>query len=298
MPKLDIYTPAQVFSSEPPDLSSPAWRFLAEGDSWFSLGTLDLVKNASLLTEMDFSRSACAINCASPGDTLRRMSQVNTDPNFIDLLCGRRARRWDAILMSCGGNDLIEAVQSPPFDAAGQPVPLGLRLLRSVGEWGPASQGAGRYLSDEGWNTFSAYLMANFEHLIALRDGPRGASAGQPIFVHGYAYPTPRPAGAGLHFGPWLYPALKAYAVPDEDAIALAHELLTRLAELFEAMVDDTARFAGLHFFDSAAIDLVPAKPETDGVSGDWINEIHLTRAGYRKIAVPWSAAIEATLPV
>ena len=297
MPKLDIYTPAQVFSSEPPDLSSPAFRFLAEGDSWFSLGTLELVKNSSLLLEMNFSQSACAINCATPGDTLKRMSQVNTDPNFIDLLCGRRARHWDAILMSCGGNDLIEAVQSPAFDPAGQPVPPALRLLRTVDEWGPAGEGASRYLSDPGWVTFCGYLQANFAHLIALRDGPRGASAGQPIFVHGYAYPTPRPAGAGFHFGPWLYPALKAYAVPDEDFIALAHELLSRLAALFETMAADPARFPNLHFFDSAAIDIEPAKLETDGVSGDWVNEIHLTRAGYRKLAVPWAAAIEAVLP-
>jgi hypothetical protein len=298
MAKLDIYTPAQLFSSEPPDLSSPAWRFLAEGDSWFSLGTLDLPKNSSLLFEMDFSRSACAVNCATPGDTLKRMSQANTDPNFIDLLCGKRARRWDAILLSCGGNDLIEAVQSPPFDAAGQPVPPALRLLRTVAEWGPAGDGAARYLSDAGWVTFCTYLRANFEHLIALRDGPRGASAGQPIFIHGYAYPTPRPAGAGLHIGPWLYPSLKTYAVPDEDFIALAHELLSRLGALFESMAADTARFPNLHFFDSAALPVDEAELETDGVSGDWVNEIHLTRAGYRKIAVPWAADIEAALPV
>jgi hypothetical protein len=296
MPKLDIYSPAQVFSNEPPDLSSPARRFLAEGDSWFSLGTLDIVKNSSLLLEMVFSQSACAINCASPGDTLKRMSQLNTDPNFIDLLCGKRARHWDAILMSCGGNDLIEAVQSPPFDAAGQPVPLALRLLRTVSEWGPAGEGAGRYLSDEGWDTFSNYLQANFEHLIALRDGPGGLSAGRTIFIHGYAFPTPRPAGAGLGIGPWLFPALKTYAIPDEDAIALAHELLTRLAALFTTMAADSARFPGLSFFDSTAIALEPAELETEGISGDWVNEIHLTRAGYRKIAVPWSAAIEAAL--
>jgi len=297
MPKLDIYSPAQVFSSEPPDLSSPAYRFLAEGDSWFSLGTLDLVKNSSLLLEMSFSQSACAINCASPGDTLKRMSQLNTDPNFIDLLCGKRARHWDGILMSCGGNDLIEAVQSPAVDAAGQPVPKSLRLLRTVSEWGPAGEGAGRYLTDEGWATFSNYLQANFAHLIALRDGPRGASAGQPVFIHGYAFPTPRPAGAGLGMGPWLFPALQTYAIPEEDGLALAHELLARLATLLASMAADSTRFPNLHFFDSATIALDPAAAGTTGVSGDWVNEIHLTRAGYRKIALPWSAAIEAVLP-
>ncbi|HJV62299.1 MAG TPA: SGNH/GDSL hydrolase family protein [Albitalea sp.] len=294
MSKLDIFSPAQLFSSEPPDLSSPAYRFLAEGDSWFSIGTLNLLANSNLLFEMEFAQSGCAVNCASPGDTLKRMVQMNTDRNFIDLLCGRRARRWEALLMSCGGNDLIEAVGTPPVDAAGQPVPPALRLLLTRAEWGPPELGAQRYLSDAGWQTFRTYLGANFEHLIALRD--RGPSAGQPIFVHGYAFPTPRPAGAGPHLGPWLLPALRRYEVPDGDGIVVAHELLSRLGVLLAGMAADAARFANLHFFDSSAIALEPALPGSEGMSGDWVNEIHLTRAGYRKIAVPWAARIEEVL--
>src|SRR6185436_5868496 len=111
MAKIDVFQPAQVFSSEPPPFSEFGFRFLAEGDSWFSIGTLNPLANSNLLFEMDFQGSACAVNCAAPGDTLKRMSQMNTDPNFVALLRGRRARFWDAILMSCGGNDLIEAVQ-------------------------------------------------------------------------------------------------------------------------------------------------------------------------------------------
>ncbi len=294
MAKIDVFQPMQLFSNDPPDLSSPAFRFLAEGDSWFSIGTLNLLANSNLLFEMVFQRSACAINCASPGDTLKRMSQLNTDPNFVDLLGGRRARFWDAILMSCGGNDLIEAVQSPAVDGQGKAVPPALRLLLTHDEWGPASLGAARYLSDAGWQTFCGYLQANFDHLIALRE--RGPSRGQPIFVHGYAYPVPRPAGAGLGFGPWLFPALNAYAIPPADGGLVARELLARLGTLLAATAADTVRFPNLHFFDSAAIALEPAQPDASGASGDWVNEIHLTKAGYRKIAVPWAAAIEAAL--
>jgi len=294
MPKLAIYPPDQLFSSEPPDLASPAYRFLAEGDSWFSIGALNPLKNSNLLFEMVFRQSGCAINCAAPGDTLKRMSQTGTDPNFVDLLCGRRARPWDGILLSCGGNDLIEAVQSPAVDAGGRPVPHELRLLLTQAEWGPPELGAQRYLSDAGWKTFCTYLQANFEHLLALRE--RGPSAGQPIFMHGYALPTPRPAGAGLGAGPWLHPALVSYAIPDDDGIVVAHELLARLAALLARTAADAARFPNLHFFDSTLVAVDAALPGAAGVSGDWINEIHLTKAGYRKIAVPWAAAIEHTL--
>lgn len=294
MPKLEVFQPADIFSSEPPDLSSPAYRLLAEGDSWFSIGTLNPLKNSNLLFEMVFRQRALAINCATPGDTLKRMSQIGTDPNFVDLLCGRRQRHWDAILMSCGGNDLIEAVQSPAVDADGNPVPPELRLLLTDREWGPPELGAQRYLSDGGWQTFCGYLQANFEHLIALRQ--RGLSADRPIFIHGYALPTPRPAGAGLGVGPWLLPALQSYAIPATDGIVVAHELLTRLAALLARTAADSARFPQLHFFDSTLITIDAALPDATGVSGDWINEIHLTKAGYRKIAVPWAAQIEATL--
>ena len=294
MPKLDVFQPAQVFSSEPPDFSSPAYRLLAEGDSWFSIGALNPLRNSNLLFEMVFRKSGCAVNCASPGDTLKRMSNINTDRNFIDLLCGHRQRLWDGLLISCGGNDLIEAVGSPAIDAQGQTVPLDRRLLRVEAEWSAIELGPRRYLSDEGWETFSGYLRANFEHLLMLRD--QGLSRGAPVFVHGYAFPTPRPAGAGFGMGPWLLPSLQRFGIPPADHVLVAHELVKRLGSLLGEMADDPGRFPNMHFFDSTTVPIEPALPEATGVSGDWVNEIHLTRTGYRKLGVSWAAQIEAVL--
>jgi lysophospholipase L1-like esterase len=38
-------------------------------------------------------------------------------------------------------------------------------------------------------------------------------------------------------------------------------------------------------------VPLVPAAPGSGGVSGDWVNEIHLTPGGYQKLGArmgPW----------
>jgi hypothetical protein len=196
MNKLKIYPPSSLNS---PDLMPPfsefGYRFLAEGDSWFTVGALNPLKNSNLLFEMRFAQTGCAINCATPGDTLNHMSELNSDPDFIDLLTGRRARVWDGLLLSCGGNDLIDAL-----GVRGPGIPLAQRLLREAAEWGDASQGAARYLSDAGWQTFSTYLKANLKHMVGLRDA--GPSRGAPMFLHGYAVPMPRPAPAELASGP------------------------------------------------------------------------------------------------
>jgi hypothetical protein len=288
MVDLVLMQPADLDRADTEPLSSFQWRFLAEGDSWFSMGTLNPFTSANLLQQMAFARRCVAVNCALPGDTLRRMVDTRRDPLFVSLLAGATQRPWDALLISAGGNDLIDALG---VRSAG--VPLDKRLLRAHSEWGPVAQGAARYLSEDGWTTFAAYLGANFEALLALRD--RGDSAGCPVFIHGYAVPTPRPAPAGPA-GPWLLPPLLAYAIPPADHGALARLLIEKLASLLGSFAADRTRFANLHFFDSTRLPITPAAPGTSGQSGDWANEIHLTHAGCRKVARPWGAAIETTL--
>ncbi len=288
MIQLELLLPTLLDSEQAPPLSEFGWRFLAEGDSWFSMGSLNLFTTANVLQEMVFTQRCIAINCALPGDTLRRVVDTRRDPLFAALLNGARARPWDALLISAGGNDLIDALQSRGAD-----VPQSRRLLLRADEWGPPAQGAARYLSDAGWATFSDYLQANFEALLAQRD--RGPSRGCPVFIHGYAVPTPRPAGAGPA-GPWLLPAIEAYAIAEADRGAVAQLLIERLASLLSRLAADSARLPNLHFFDSTQVPLDRAQPGTSGQSGDWLNEIHLTHAGCRKIARPWSAAIERVL--
>lgn len=290
MNPLKIHAPSDLDTPDlAPNLGGYGLRLLAEGDSWFTIGALNPLKNANLLFEMRFAQTAVAINCATPGDTLKHMAELSRDPVFADLLAGKRQRAWDGIVLSCGGNDLIDALG---VRAAG--VPLNLRLLRTAAEWGPASDGAARYLSDAGWQTFCGYFKANLDAIVALRD--KGASRGAPIFLHGYAVPMPRPAPAGLGIGPWLLSSIQAYGIPEADYAAVAALLIGRLAALFAECAADNARYPNLHFFDTTKIALAAAALGSAGENGDWINEIHLNRAGCCKLAVPWAAAIEKVI--
>ena len=289
MKPLAIYDPGDLESSEPPPLEQFGYRFLVEGDSSLTIGSLNPAKNSNLLYELAFRKSACAVSCAYPGDTLQHMVKMAKGRAFRELLMGRRARYWDGILLSAGGNDLIEAAS-----ARGAGLAPKQRLLLKPDEWGPPSAGASRYVSSDGWQTFSDYFRANLLRFIEMRDA--GPSRGVPLFMHGYAVPTPRPAGAGLGFGPWLYPSLVAYTIPREDFIPLAQELIRRLAELIGDCARDGSAYPNLHFFDSTQIAIRPAAPDSRDEDGDWVNEIHLTWKGYEKIARPWAKHIEKIL--
>ena len=89
---------------------------------------------------------------------------------------------------------------------------------------------------------------------------------------------------------------LLAYGIPEADYAAVAALLIGRLAALIAGCAADAARYPNLHFFDTTQIPLVPAAAGSSGENGDWVNEIHLNRAGCRKLAVPWAAAIEKVI--
>ncbi|HET7793762.1 MAG TPA: hypothetical protein VFL64_10300, partial [Rhizobacter sp.] len=91
-------------------------------------------------------------------------------------------------------------------------------------------------------------------------------------------------------------PSLQAHGIAQADWLPLATLLIRKLGGMLAAIAADGASFPNVHFFDTSAIAITPAALDSEGTSGDWVNEIHLTRAGYRKLAVPWAAAIEQTM--
>lgn len=193
---------------------------------------------------------------------------------------------------------MIAAAGVLPVGGNGKTVPSNLRLFLNPHEWGPPEMGVGRYLSDAGWATFSTHLAPQFDDIIAIRDSD--INNGVPLFCHTYAYPMPRnaPASELFHLGPWLYPAVVAYKIPQSDWLAVATELINRLSALLRQIVGDLNRPNDRHIYIIETQQaLIPAQPGSTGPSNDWENEIHPTPGGYRKLAALWRPVIEAHLP-
>jgi hypothetical protein len=258
-------------------------RCLAQGDSWFSIGALPPYLTTNLLFGLKRSASTCIVNCAVPGQVLQHMTDTTTNTGFLQILNGAQSMKFDAILLSGGGNDMIDALQSTHAE-------LARRLLRFQAEWGPAGSGAGRYISEAGWTVFEAHLDDVFGRFVAARD--QGVNKDVPAFFHSYDYATPRNAGAGFGFGPWLFKALARFEVPEADWNGVAGELFEKLQHLLGQI---QSRYPHTHLVDTMGT-LARAANNDTGATADWQNEIHPTKAGYKKLAAKWAAALDAVL--
>lgn len=260
-----------------PDDPTYAWRFLAEGDSWFTIGA---IPSSNLLFELKLAKPTVILNLGYPGDTVQNIARLTKgNAEFERRLADPRfASDWDAILMSGGGNDLIDAahdvlVQKPK-----------------------AGDTPAQCIDDAALAALFKRIVDGYEHIVAVRDGAGSPSKGTPIVVHTYDYPTPRPAPAQFLFvpftRPWLYPAFRKREIPEALYIPLATYLLDQLAATLKGLEDHLPNFHVVKTLGK----LEPAALGSKGNSGDWQNEIHPNTDGYRKIAARIAAKLHKIL--
>lgn len=248
-------------------------HYLAEGDSWFSLS--DILSPSFLYrfgNKVPLAQSTLIVNCSYPGDTLCKMVDWSKNINFSELLADRNfGCEWDGILLSAGGNDIIEAALAPTG------------ILRACAN--PASHMD--FIDNGAMDILEDYLEKFFRYLVSLRDTSEiERNRTIPIFYHTYGYPTPRNAPASIA-GPWLHKAFTQKAIPEQYRQALSNALMDRLANLLRGFADSNAN---LRLVDTLAnVPLIPASAGSTGDSGDWLNEIHLNDSGKEKVAAYWA---------
>lgn len=253
-----------------PDDPAFAKRILCEGDSWFSIGA---IPSSNLLFPLRFAQSTLLVNLARPGDTLKNMSSICSNPILSQLIAEKNfLTKWDAIFISGGGNDLIDLVD---------------QIICTP------SAGAGHHMLDY----INSIELANlklrvqkgFFKIATLREDSKNSQT--PIITHLYDYPTPRNAKAkflGMKVsGPWIYPALKQHDVPKELWISLTDYLFEALAV---AILELSYKIDNFHVVSATREAVVRARLDTTDEDGDWLNEIHPTAGGYKKLAEVVSA--------
>lgn len=264
-------------SSLDPDDPAYAWRFLAEGDSWFTIGA---IPSSNLLYELRLKKRAVILNLGYPGDTIANMAQLSANTEFTRRLVHPNwASDWDALLMSGGGNDLIDQAAD---------------IIRAT------PLGSGRKPTDhidlDRLEAFQAGVQEGFRAIVGLRDSAGSPNEGKPIFVHTYDYPTPRPSPATFLIAPitkpWMHPIFERCQISRSMRIKVTDLMLDALADALLALEDELPAFHVIETRNTLDRADIAAK----GNSGDWLNEIHPNGGGYRKIADKLAAGLHKVL--
>jgi hypothetical protein len=262
--------------------------FLCEGDSWMdrsSLAQLSLPWALSEIWQGQRGNDALFINLSRFGHRIRHIEDALND-DFLMWLNVDLGFRFDALLFSAGGNDLIDAALKPA---------AGTGLLNDMRGAGPGLTAA------DCLNAVAASQLVTGEidpAFGALYDLVRGSNfyAQLPIFLNSYNVPVARDAPALKKA--WLFEAYRKNGIPPESGgapFSLWRELTESIFHTLEAAVTGWPDVrVGVVPVPTAQVALVPADPLSRGDSGDWVNEIHPNKAGWRKLAPVWMNGIHA----
>lgn len=242
-------------------------RILAEGDSWFSMGG---IPTSNLLFSMKFKKFTIIVNCARPGDTIRKIGRVAKNPNLKKAMSRRDGYSWDAILLSGGGNDLIDDVD---------------KLIRKFTkiESDPAL-----YCNLDELDRTLQSVEKGYRKIIDLRDAAGSSCKGKPVITHTYDWMTPRNSPSRFFpfklKGPWIYPALVAANLPESQWNAVSDYLVDALRNTIKGLARGADKLPNFHVVNTQDT-ITPAALGETGESGDWMNEIHPSSDGYKKLA-------------
>ncbi|MBV8037778.1 SGNH/GDSL hydrolase family protein [Roseateles sp.] len=248
--------------------------FLAEGDSWMDASAAVQGSLPFYLAE-EFNRRGkthLIVNISTSGQTLQRISQTMSG----EYLWWLQQLRYDAVLLSAGGNDFIDAARD---EAPGE------GLLRDMQGQPLPADGYACVRQDALASLVDGYLNPNFDAMYqALRSSAR--NAGTPLLLNCYDTPVARNAPAIPNLvGPWLWTAYRNNHIDPSLWPTLTAGLFKDIKGAVQAW---PVGRTGVVAVPTTGV-LVPAEADSTGSSGDWKNEIHPNASGWRKLARIWA---------
>lgn len=240
-------------------------NIVVEGDSWFAYPKEWLIfgPNSNVIdnifTRLTGKGLVNTLCIAANGHTAKEMLSGKQLQSLTQLL-KKRGALIELFLFSAGGNDVVGKKDLPP-------------LLNQYSEGFSAAD----CLKTDKFAAKLDDISSRYEKLISLRDNH---APNMNIICHTYDILKPSEVGAEFLWGvevmkPWIYPHLVNKNIPEHLHIAIVKLLLEGFKERVEALQNQTQGF----FVVDTHGTLEPGK------KADWINELHPTASGFKKIA-------------
>lgn len=151
-----------------------------------------------------FRNSTATLSYAYSGDTIGDMARISQSSGFYREITDRR---YNALLLSGGGNDLFDALR------------LGHILRRPAGGENAATD-PDAYVNWNAVNQLREYVATNYRQVLSWRGQSLSKNRVTPFILYTYDYPMPRPAKAQVMgipaIGTWLYEPLVSVGAQQE----------------------------------------------------------------------------------
>ena len=243
----------------------------AEGDSWFDKFTPISATGTNLLEAIRTLFRTAVVDVSHIGDEVRSMvsgwQARQTKEAF-------RFFRFNAILLSAGGNDLKNLFVA--------------RFDRKAARETALEADIDRLATPASYREFFADVMSNIKRFVDLRNNAGDATTkSAPTLVHGYDYLQPRPAGAvvfqgtRIGRGPWLYPSLRDAGLDDRQMRSVCDAIID---EMNVQLIEVIAPLNNVHVINQRGL-LRPAAAGTATSNAHWMDEIHPNAEGFVRLA-------------
>lgn len=249
-------------------------RILAQGDSWFSI--FFPFNPGNLLNYVATTKGSLICSMAYPGILLQDMTEGRRLSEFYSLIAAPNfAFHFDLILLSGGGNDLVQA--------------LGDMLVVPNS---PSPSQPERYVDANRLDAFIARVETYFGMLFAVVNSTT-LNQGTPILINTYDRATPRNLGT-LGRGPWFWPTLQAKGITDSKVqMGIVDLVLGRFDQCLESLGQ---QYPNQVYSSELLGTLARAAPGDLKPKGDWHDEIHASARGWKKLGTKLSARIDQFL--
>src|SRR5688500_18175316 len=245
--------PRTMKGGRAPKAAPKALQVFAEGDSWFDYPVPFF--GGGVIPRLEDKLGVPILNLAKAGDEVRYMLGVQERKLLIQQLTNGcpAGGRWDAMLFSGGGNDIVDnpmVLWIKDFNASLPPAAL-IHKARLA--------------------AVLALVRAGYEDLIGLRDS---LSPQTHLFLHGYDFAIPDGRGF-CHLGPWLQPTFELRGFPTwASRFAVTKILLQQFADMLQALETSHTK-----------VTFINGQGTLSPQSSSWHNELHPSEAGFKAFA-------------